>query len=280
MKNLIIFMFIIVTFNACSVTSYSKVNSKLEFEQIPENERKTYVFFGKEKFIQVLEQKEKSTSESFGNEFTQDKAILDPFEGYNRVMTSFNDKLYINVLDPVARGYAQVLPETARVGISNFLDNLAYPIRLINNLLQFKFYYAFEETERFVVNSTIGVLGFMDIASDYNLQERKEDFGQTLAYYGFSDGAHIVLPLLGPSNVRDIVGLFGDSYVDPLNYSGDLKYKIPNNFGQTFAIKSFDVLNSTSLNLGQYQNLKKDAIDLYPFLRDVYTQNREKQIKE
>lgn len=280
MKSLIISVFIIVTFNACSVTSHYNVTSDLKFEPVPENERKTYVFFGKEKFVQVLEETSTKTNESFGNEFTEEKAIIDPFEKYNRLMTTFNDKLYLNVLDPAAKGYAQVVPESARVGISNFFDNITFPIRFVNNILQFKFEYAFEETQRFFVNSTVGVLGFMDIASDYNLQKRKEDFGQTLAYYGFTDGAHIVLPLYGPSNIRDIVGLVADGYIDPLNYSGDLKYKIPNNFGQTFAIKSVDVLNSTSLNLGQYQNLKKDAIDLYPFLRDVYTQNREKQIKE
>jgi len=280
MKSFIIFLFIIVTFNACSVTNHYRVTSDLKFEAVPKDQRITYVYFSKDKFVKVQEQNTSNDKEDFLSEFKEEKEISDPFESYNRLMTTFNDKLYINVLDPTARAYANVVPENARVGISNFFDNITFPIRFINNILQFKFDYAAEETGRFLINSTVGVLGFMDIAKDYNLSQRDEDFGQTLAYYGFGGGAHIVLPLYGPSNVRDIVGLVADGYVSPLDNSGDLKYKIPENFGQAFAIKSVNVINSTSLVLGQYENLKKDAIDLYPFLRDVYNQNRENQIKE
>ena len=281
MKSIIFFIFIIVTFNACSVTNQYRVNTNFEFEPIPEDERKTYIYFGKEQFVKVVENKTTEAEDDFSDEFADEVEIQDPFEKYNRVITSFNDLLFTSLLDPMAKGYAKAVPETARVGISNFLDNITFPIRFVNNILQFKFDYAAEETGRFLVNSTVGVLGFMDPAAEkFNLKERDEDFGQTLAYYGFGSGAHIVLPIYGPSNIRDIIGSFGNSYINPLSHSGNLKYKIPDRTEKTLAIKGFNVLNSTSLNLGQYQNLKKDAIDLYPFLRDIYEQNREKQIKE
>lgn len=281
MKNLIIFIFIIVTFNACTVTSHYKVNSDLQFELIPKNERKTYVYFGKDQFVKVLEDETSLETESFSDEFATEEEIIDPFESYNRLMTSFNDFLFMNFLNPMAKGYSKVVPEKARVGISNFFDNITFPIRFINNILQFKFDYAVEETGRFLINSTAGILGFMDPASeDFKLKKRDEDFGQTLAYYGVGEGAHIVLPIYGPSNIRDFTGSLIDGYISPVNHTGDLNYKIPERLEHTIAIKAFDTLNSTSLNLGQYENLKKDAIDLYPFFRDIYSQNREKQIKE
>ncbi len=182
----------------------------------------------------------------------------DPLEPYNRLMTSFNDTLYMNVLNPIAKGYAKVLPEDIRVGISNFIHNITFPIRFVNNILQFKVNYAAEELGRFTVNSTIGILGFMDPAKEkFNLQKREEDFGQTLGYYGIGEGVHIVLPIYGPSNLRDTIGLFADGYIDPLSNIGDLKYKIPDRFEKSLGITAFRTLNSTSLNLGKYENLKK-----------------------
>ena len=282
MKNLIIFVFIIITFNACSFTSHHKVNSNLEFEVIPENERKTYVLFGKEQFIKVEENKASTflVEQDFADEFSQKPEDIDPLEPYNRVMTSFNDFLYINILSPTAKTYSNVVHEDIRVGISNFIHNITFPIRFVNNILQFKFSYASEELGRFVLNSTAGVLGFMDPAKEqFNLEKREEDFGQTLGYYGFKEGFHIVFPILGPSNLRDFVGFSVDNYVNPLTM-GEIKYKIPNRVEKEVAISVFNTVNTTSLNLGKYENLKKDAIDLYPFIKDIYTQNREKLIKE
>ena len=286
MKNLIIFLFIIITFNACTVTSHHKVTEDLEFKYVNENDRKTYELFGKEQAIKEIK-KESATSDNefeddFADEFQEAKDDIDLFEPYNRTMTSFNDFLYINILNPVAEGYANVMPLNARVGISNFLHNITFPIRFTNNILQFKFQYATEELGRFVVNSTAGVLGFMDPAKEnFNLEKREEDFGQTLGYYGFSEGAHIVLPIYGPSNIRDILGSVGDGYINPLSNACAVDYKIPNRQEKALGITVFSTLNRTSLNLGKYENLKKDAIDdLYPFIKDVYTQNREKLIKE
>ena len=223
-------------------------------------------------------------TQDFDSEFTNNNVeIFDPLSGYNRLMTNFNDKVYINVLNPISEGYAYVVPQTARIGVDHFFDNLMFPVRFTNNLLQLKFQNSAEELERFVVNTLWGLGGFLDPATnELKINAHKEDFGQTLGFYGVGEGFPVVLPFLGPSNVRDIVGIAGDSYISPLTVTGneDIKYKIPNNLEQQIGIQAFDVVNSTSLKLGQYESLKKDALDLYPFLRDIYSQARKKQIEE
>lgn len=222
--------------------------------------------------------------EEFNSEFsTKKEEIFDPLSGYNRIMTSFNDKVFINVLNPVAEGYAYITPETMRIGINNFFENILFPVRFSNNLLQLKFKNSSEELGRFLINTLWGLGGFMDPATkELNMQAHKEDFGQTLGFYGVGEGFPIVLPFLGPSNLRDMVGIIGDSYISPLSTMGDsdLRYKIPNNLVQELGIQTFNVVNSTSLRLGQYESLRKDALDLYPFLRDIYSQARKKQIEE
>jgi phospholipid-binding lipoprotein MlaA len=123
----------------------------------------------------------------------------------------------------------------------------------------------------------------MDPATnELNMTPHKEDFGQTLGFYGIGDGFPVVLPILGQSNLRDMVGLGADSYVSALSTTGDsdLNYKIPNNFEQELGIKSFEMINSTSLKLGQYETIRKDGTDLYPLLRDIYAKSRKKQIEE
>ncbi|MBP9490149.1 MAG: VacJ family lipoprotein [Aliarcobacter sp.] len=223
-------------------------------------------------------------TEDFDSEFsTKKEEIFDPLSGYNRLMTTFNDKVFMNILNPISKGYAYVVPQTARIGIDNFFENIMFPVRFTNNLLQLKFQNSGEELGRFLINTLWGLGGFMDPATkELNMKAHKEDFGQTLGFYGVGEGFHVVLPFLGPSNLRDIAGLATDSYVSALSTMGDsdLKYKIPNNFEEQIGIKTFDVINSTSLRLGQYESLKKDALDLYPFLRDIYTQARKKQIEE
>ena len=225
-----------------------------------------------------------TTNNDFDSEFSTNKEeIFDPLSGYNRIMTTFNDKVFINILNPISKGYAYIIHENIRIGIDNFFENIMFPVRFTNNLLQLKFLNSADEVERFVVNTLWGVVGFMDPATkELDIKAHKEDFGQTLGFYGVGEGFPIVLPFLGPSNLRDTVGLVADSYVNPLSTTGDsdLRYKIPNNMGQQIAIQTFDAVNSTSLKLGQYESLKKDALDLYPFLRDIYSQARKKQIEE
>jgi len=282
-NSIIIFIvtFVIIGFNGCTVTSYYKVNSNLEYEYLPQDQRKTYEIFGQERLIKEVKDEDKF--ESFDEEFGTVQEESDPFETYNRAMTSFNDYFIMNLFNPVIKGYAKVVPETGREAISNFFENITFPIRFVNNVLQFKFYNAFEETQRFLVNTTFGLLGFMDPATDeLNIQKHNEDFGQTLGYYGFGSGYHIVLPFFGPSNVRDIVGLAGDMYISPLNNNeyNDIKYKIPDNYEKSLGISVFKITNENSLHMGRYERMKEDAIDLYPFFKNIYTQNREKLIKE
>jgi phospholipid-binding lipoprotein MlaA len=215
--------------------------------------------------------------DDFSEEFDQKNShvnAFDPLSGYNRVITSFNDKLYFVAIKPLTTGYSAIVPEGMRIGIANFFDNILFPVRFVNNLLQLKIQYATEELARFTVNSTLGIGGLLDPAkNDFGLMPHKEDFGQTLGYYGVGSGFHVVLPFLGPSNVRDIAGLSIDSFADPQYFLNTEYYKVA-------AIKSYRAINETSLNIGKYEDIKKSAIDLYPFIRDAYEQNRNTLIKE
>ena len=230
--------------------------------------------------------------DGFEDEFESgDEEIFDPLSGYNSVMTEFNDGFYIYVLDPVARGYELVMPDLAQRGVKNFFHNLLFPIRFVNNALQLKPINAGEELFRFVLNSTVGIFGLWDPAKEwFGLEAHEEDFGQTLGYYGIGGGFHIVLPFLGPSNLRDMFSLYPDMQIDPVYYFDNRPYNFPKMEGEYLGVSRqslqqtnllmLKTVNQESLRIGQYQNLKKDAIELYPFLRDVYEQNRAKLIEE
>jgi phospholipid-binding lipoprotein MlaA len=218
--------------------------------------------------------------DEFNDEFEEaDKEVFDPLEGYNRWMTSVNDNFYLYMFDPVSRGYAFVIPKPARVSVSNVFHNLKFPIRFANNLLQFKVDSSMKELGRFMINSSIGVLGLFDVAKAGGIQAQEEDFGQTLGYYGVASGFHVVLPFFGPSNLRDVVGLSVDSAIAPTS-NASLKYQIPNNTEKALGLSSIYYLNKNSLHLGEYQSLKKDALDVYTFFRDSYEQQRAKDIEK
>ncbi len=207
--------------------------------------------------------------------------LFDPLSGYNEMMTTINDHFYEYLLRPTAQGYAYVVPEMARHGVSNFFENLFFPIRFVNNLLQLKLHNSWEETERFILNSTMGILGFRDVAGEeLNIKAHDEDLGQTLGYYGVGSGFHVVLPLFGPSNVRDIVGLVGDAWLNPINYINENDPDLFNSSGESLAVTAFYIVNKTSLHVKEYDSFKKDAIELYPFLRNAYESRRNKLISE
>lgn len=202
-----------------------------------------------------------------------DTERFDPLSGYNRFMTKVNDKLYFYALKPVAKGYRKVVPETGRVAVGRFFTNLLFPVRFVNNVLQLKIKEAGTELGRFCLNSTVGILGFRDPAKDWlGLEAYPEDFGQTLGHYGVGGGFHIVLPILGPSNLRDTIALAPDHFLDPVTYVKDDESEL--------GIRAFNTINYTSLHIGEYESLKKDALDLYTFIRDAYEQKREKDIEE
>ena len=231
----------------------------------------------------VLTQQEVEDDELFDDfeDETEIEEIYDPLNGYNRVMTTFNDKLLLNVFTPISKAYNEVVHYEVRDSVLKFFKNLYYPPRVVNNLLQGKFVNSFEETERFVINTTVGVLGFFDPAKSYfGIEAHNEDFGQTLGFYGVGSGPHIVLPLFGPSNLRDMFGMLPDSYLSPIDYTDREWFTLTDNWVEYLGVRSYEEINEFSLHIEKYETVKKDAIDLYPYLRDIYEQYRDNQIKE
>jgi phospholipid-binding lipoprotein MlaA len=210
----------------------------------------------------------------FDEEFEEDKVqIADPLVFWNRAMFHFNDKFYFWALKPVARGYRAVVPSPVRIGVKNFFTNLTTPIRLVNCMLQWKWQAANAEFARFMLNSTVGILGFGNPAKKYpKLNPSEEDLGQTLGAYGIGNGFYIVWPFLGPSTLRDSVGLVGDLFLHPVYYVEPTEVGI--------GIIGYKIVNDTSLKIGDYESLKKAAINPYEAFRDAYIQHRRSKVKE
>ncbi len=198
--------------------------------------------------------------------------IADPIEGINRGFFWVNDKLYFYALKPLARGW-RVVPEPVRVSADNFLTNLLTPVRFTNNVLQGKAEGAVIEVGRLFINTIGGMGGLFDIATDMDLTTPEEDTGQTLGAWGAGHGFYIVLPVFGPSSLRDGVGRVGDSFLDPLTYV-DMTYL------EKAGVKVFDTVNYLSIDKDTYEAIKKDALDPYLFVRDGYVQRRAKAVKE
>jgi len=220
-----------------------------------------------------LEEKDEFLNE-FESEFEEKAvAVADPLSFWNRAMFHFNDKLYFWFLKPVAKGYRVVIPGVVRTGVRNFFSNIFTPIRLTSCILQGKVKAGGTELTRFVVNSTVGVLGFGDPARKYlNLDISDEDLGQTLGAYGIGNGFYLVWPVLGPSTLRDSVGMVGDRFLNPVTYVKPVEASL--------AIWSFDKINETSLHIGDYESIKEAAIEPYEAFRDAYIQYRKNKVKQ
>ena len=190
----------------------------------------------------------------------------DPFEGYNRAMFGFNDNVDKAVLKPVATEYKTVVPEVARTGVSNFFSNTGDVWIGINNILQGKVGPGASDFGRFAINTTVGIFGLFDVASDAGLQKHNEDFGQTLGRWGVDSGAYVVLPLFGPSDVRDGFGLVVDMYGNPLRY---VSYVPTRN--ELYGVRLVDT--RTSL-LDVSQLMEEAALDRYAYVRSAYLQRR------
>jgi phospholipid-binding lipoprotein MlaA len=191
----------------------------------------------------------------------------DPFESYNRAMYAFNDSVDNAVLRPVAQTYKDYMPDIAQTGISNFFDNIGDLTNMVNNLLQFKIENAVSDFGRILWNSTVGIFGLIDVATHMGLQKHDEDFGQTLAVWGVPDGPYLVLPLLGPSTIRDTVGLVGDIYVDPL-------FAIEEEGNVYWGLVILRFIDTRADLLSASRVLEEAAIDPYIFVRDAYLQHR------
>ena len=203
----------------------------------------------------------------FEEEQVFDDEIADPFESINRIVFSLNDRLYRVVLSPVVRTYRAV-PPSVRVSISNFYENLTAPVSAINALLQLDLPNAGTEMTRFIVNSTIGILGFFDPATKFNIKEDREDFGQTLAHYGVGHGFYMVLPILSFSSLRDLSGRLGNSYLNPIDQVWDPE------LDDYIAFQALDEINDFSFDVDTYTSLYDSALDPYIFFRSAYVQNR------
>lgn len=204
---------------------------------------------------------------SQGDSDTADTVNIDPWEPFNRGMYRFNDALDRAVLRPVARGYVKVLPQGARTVVGNFFNNLREPTTIVNDLLQGKFQQALHDTFRFSINTSLGLVGLIDLATVFDVPRNEEDFGQTFAKWGIADGPYLVLPFFGPSNVRDAVGLAPQFfYTDPI-----LGRERPL---ALYAVRAID----TRATLLGADRILEQQLDPYVFLRESYRQKRLNQI--
>ena len=206
------------------------------------------------------------------------ETIADPLEPVNRAFFHFNDKLYFWVLKPIATGYKTIIPEEGRIGVRNFFSNLTTPVRLVNCLLQANPKCAGTETLRFVLNTTIGVAGLFDPAKKrFNLEKQDKDFGQTLGIWGMGPVFYLNLPILGPLTLRDGLGYAVDVSLDPRTYLAI--YVVIAGYINTGGWV-LEEINESSLTLGEYEDLKKAALDPYIALREAYYQYRQNKIKK
>ena len=195
--------------------------------------------------------------------------IYDPIEPINRAIFSFNNVADKIILEPVAKGYKK-LPSPLQSGINNFLSNLRAPLVVVNQLLQGQGENAIESTGRFLVNSTVGVFGIFDVADNMGLEEKEEDFGQTLATWGVGDGFYIVLPLFGPSNLRDTTGMVLTMVTDPIN-----AYAVTE--GEAWLVPMRTAMNAVdqrSKIIDEVNALRDNSVDYYAAVRSSYYQNR------
>lgn len=193
----------------------------------------------------------------------------DPWEAYNRQIHSFNMAVDEAVAQPVARGYDAIMPDAPQRGVRNFFRNLSYPVTFLNLILQGKFEDSLTATGRFLMNSTVGVLGFFDVATKVDIPRYNEDFGQTLAVWGWKDSRYLVMPLFGPYTARDFLGRSFYGYFHPISYVA----REYNNY-----IPLVVDLITLRAELLPFQAELDAANDPYVLVRDVYLQRREYDI--
>jgi phospholipid-binding lipoprotein MlaA len=197
----------------------------------------------------------------------------DEWEGWNRSVHGFNDDLDKAVIKPIAKGYQEYVPEPVNQGVTNFFGNITDIGVMLNDLFQLKMLQGGMDLSRFLINTTVGVGGFFDVATKLDLPKHNEDFGQTLGFWGVPSGNYLVLPLLGPSSPRDAAGLLGDALLNPLTYIS---------FGSSAAVgaaitgaKAVEVTDARADMLTSEKIVDEAAVDRYDFIKNAYQQNRE-----
>ncbi len=212
-------------------------------------------------------------AEPSAEEAAEEVTIADPIEPWNRIMFTVNDRVYFWLMKPASKVYNAVLPEQVRVSINNFFHNITTPVRFVNCLLQLKLKCAGNELVRLGINSTVGFGGFFDIAkSGYGIEGSEKDLGLTFGYYGIGNGFYIIWPFLGPSSLRDSIGMVGDGFLNPLDYVTPTL--------DSFALQAYQYFNNASLHVGEYEDFKKASIEPYTAMRDAYVQHRNTAIRE
>lgn len=217
----------------------------------------------------------------------------DPWEPLNTKFFEFNRQLDRWVLKPVARGYNFVVPNIVQNGVSNIFYNSRVTPRFLNNIFQGRFKGAGIEVGRFLINTTVGIGGFFDVAQRFNLTTPEEDTGQTLGFYGVKPGPYIMVPLLGPYTVRDLIGYAGDIALNPIYWlilpTMHNIDAIPTvvsieeralTYGISIGARATEVVNERSLNLEKFEGVEESTLDLYAAVRNAYLQKRAKAIRE
>ncbi len=216
----------------------------------------------------------------------------DPWEPMNTSIFEFNRQMDRFVLKPVATGYNFITPDLVQVGISNFFYNIRFAPRFLNNIFQGKVKGAGIELGRFLLNSTVGIAGFFDVAKKIDLVTPEEDLGQTLGFYGVKPGPYLVVPFFPPFTVRDLVGYVGDIFLNPINWLvvpiievEDVPSVIAHKNRTTTSIiqiggRVFEIVNERSRNLEKFQGAEEATLDLYTAVRNAYLQKRALAIRE
>ena len=231
-----------------------------------------FIVFINYSVLSVESDKVTTTSSDFETTYNEDE-IYDPIEPINRAIFRFNNVADKIILEPVAKGYRK-LPSPIQSGISNFLSNLRMPLVIVNQLLQGQGGNAIESTGRFLVNTTVGVFGLGDVADKIGLEEKDEDYGQTLAIWGVGDGFYIVLPIFGPSNLRDTAGLLLTATTDPVN-----AYAVSEGEGWVVPVRTtINAVDRRSKIIDEVNALRNNSIDYYAAVRSSYYQNRKAAI--
>lgn len=201
-----------------------------------------------------------------------DKHPDDPWYGWNHGTQSFNDNVDKYVLKPVAKGYQYVTPEAVDEGITNFFNNINDIGVTVNDMLQFKMLQSGMDVSRFVINTTVGVAGVVDVAGRLDLPKHNEDFGQTLGYWGIPSGNYLVLPFFGPSSPRDTLGLIGDALLNPLTYVSFISGAAS---AATSGSRAVDIVDGRSDLLRTEKIIDEASVDRYDFIKNAYQQRRE-----
>ena len=207
------------------------------------------------------------------------------FEGFSRAMFSFNHGLDTAVFEPIAKGY-RALPTPIRKGSGNVVDNLRSLLTISNNVLQGDFNAAGNTAGRFLINTTVGILGIFDPASKIGFEENeKEDFGQTMGVWGTDSGCYFVLPILGPTTVRDSFGLIGNVFLDPvyqITHNGEINGGMVGNGNYSehnyYYYRGTSAVDFRAKNIESFDSLEKNAIDFYASVKSIYLQDRAKKI--